>query len=125
MKRIFAITRNVERFTEAMDRLQNRESNVPGMALIYGSPGLGKTKTALWWAVQNDGIFVRTKKLMTGHWLLEEICAELGESPMSRTADLFRQIQSHNSSTGQEPLSLMRSIISTAGFSKPSGISSI
>jgi DNA transposition AAA+ family ATPase len=30
---------------------------------------------------------------MTPRWLLEEIVAELGEAPMFRTADLFRQIQ--------------------------------
>jgi DNA transposition AAA+ family ATPase len=93
MRKLFAITRNVERFTEAMDRIRNRESNVPGMALLYGEPGLGKTKVALWWVLNNDGVFIRTKKLMTGRWLLEEIVAELGEAPMWRTADLFRQIQ--------------------------------
>jgi DNA transposition AAA+ family ATPase len=76
-----------------MDRIRNRESNVPGMALLYGEPGLGKTKVALWWVLNNDGVFIRTKKLMTGRWLLEEIVAELGEAPMWRTADLFRQIQ--------------------------------
>lgn len=29
---------------------------------------------------------------MTGCWLLEEIVAELGEAPMRRTSDLFRQV---------------------------------
>jgi DNA transposition AAA+ family ATPase len=74
-----------------MERLQERDGDLPGMALIFGEPGLGKTKTALWWALQNNGVFVRTKKLMSGRWLLEEIVAELGESPAYRTSDLFRQ----------------------------------
>jgi len=76
-----------------MSRLQNRQEGIPGMALVYGEPGLGKTKTALWWIAQNDGVFIRTKKLMTGRWLLEEIVAELGEAPMRRISDLFRQAQ--------------------------------
>ena len=76
-----------------MTRIMVREDGVPGMGLLYGEPGLGKTKTSLWWAARNDGIFVRTKKLMTGRWLLEEIVAELGEAPAFRTADLFRQIR--------------------------------
>lgn len=91
MKRVFAKTQNVERFIAAMTRLHSRQEGIPGMALVFGEPGLGKTKTALWWIAQNDGIFIRTKKLMTGRWLLEETVAELGEAPMRRTSDLYRQ----------------------------------
>lgn len=93
MKKVFARTTNVERFILAMQRLHNRQEGIPGMALVYGEPGLGKTKTSLWWIAQNDGVFIRTKKLMTGRWLLEEIVAELGEAPMRRISDLFRQAQ--------------------------------
>lgn len=91
MKKVFARTSSVTNFVSAMTRLLKREEGIPGMGLIFGEPGLGKTRTALWWCVQNDGVFVRTKKLMTGRWLLEEIVAELGEAPMRRTSDLFRQ----------------------------------
>lgn len=91
MKRIFARTINVERFVAAMTRLHQRQEGIPGMALVFGEPGLGKTKTCIWWCCQNDGVFIRTKKLMTGRWLLEEIVAELGEAPMRRISDLYRQ----------------------------------
>ncbi|HBE44246.1 MAG TPA: hypothetical protein DDW17_02025 [Deltaproteobacteria bacterium] len=91
MKRTFVKTSNVNAFITAMSRLQKREEGIPGMALVYGEPGVGKTRTALWWGLQNDGVFVRTKKLMTGRWLLEEIVAELGEAPMRKTSDLWRQ----------------------------------
>lgn len=75
-----------------MNKLHQRNEGIPGMALVYGDPGLGKTRTALWWCAQNhDGIFIRTKKLMSGRWLLEELVAELGEAPMKRVSDLFRQ----------------------------------
>jgi DNA transposition AAA+ family ATPase len=93
MKKVFARTSNVMAFTSAMDRLIHSEEGIPKMALLFGEPGLGKTKAALWWCVNNDGVFIRTKKLMTGRWLLEEIVAELGEAPAHKTADLFRQIQ--------------------------------
>ena len=93
MRKVFAKTRNVEVFLGAMARIMNRQEGIPGMALIFGEPGLGKTKTALWWIAQNDGIFIRTKKLMTGRWLLEEIVAELGEQPAQRVSELFRQAQ--------------------------------
>ncbi len=93
MRKVFARTKNVESFVSAMTRITNRQEGIPGMALVYGEPGLGKTRTALWWVVQSDGgaIFVRTKKLMTGRWLLEEIVAELGEAPETMVSALFRQ----------------------------------
>ena len=91
MKRVFARTSNVDKFVAAMTRLTTRKEGIPGMALVYGEPGLGKTKTALWWAAQHDGVFIRTKKLMSGRWLLEEIVAELGEAPAWKVSDLFRQ----------------------------------
>ncbi|MCG6552924.1 MAG: ATP-binding protein [Candidatus Magnetominusculus sp. LBB02] len=91
MRKVFARTKNVMDFTAAMSRLHSRQEGIPGMALVYGEPGLGKTRTIMWWIGQNDGVFIRTKKLMTGRWLLEEIVAELGQSPVNRISDLFRQ----------------------------------
>jgi DNA transposition AAA+ family ATPase len=91
MRRVFARTSNVKAFTDALTRLQDKPEGVPGMALIYGEPGLGKTRSALWWAARNDGVFLRVKKLMSGRWLLEELVAELGEAPAWRTSELFRQ----------------------------------
>jgi DNA transposition AAA+ family ATPase len=91
VKKVFAKTSNVNNFASAMNRLQNRPPELPGMALVFGEPGLGKTRTCLWWQAANDGVFIRTKKLMTGRWLLEEIVAELGEAPGARTSTLFRQ----------------------------------
>ncbi len=93
MRKDFAITGNVRKFVDAMSGLKNRDTGVPGMGLLFGEPGLGKSRTALWWTVQNDGIFVRTKKIQTPHWLLQDIVSELGEAPANRTSDLFRQVQ--------------------------------
>ncbi len=93
MKRVFAETSNVKNFLSTITRLQQRQDGIPGMALIYGEPGLGKTRTALWWCAQNEDVFVRTKKLMSGRWLLEEIVAGLGEQPEYRVSELFRQCE--------------------------------
>jgi len=93
LKRVFVNTENVKSFKAAISRLQSREEQVPGMALIYGEPGLGKTKTVASWCAQNcnNSFFIRTKKLMTGRWLLEELVSELGEQADKRVADLYRQ----------------------------------
>ncbi|HPA15756.1 MAG TPA: AAA family ATPase [Desulfobacterales bacterium] len=93
MKKEFAVTDNVKRFCAAVNGILQAPAGVDRMALIYGDPGLGKTETATWWVIHygESAVYVRTKKLMSGRWLLEEVVAELGEQPAYRTSDLFRQ----------------------------------
>jgi Cdc6-like AAA superfamily ATPase len=95
MKKEFAVTDNYKRFVAALSAILSAPSGVDRMGLIYGDPGLGKTESAIKWV--NDfgsgAVYVRTKKLMTGPWLLGEIVSELGESPAYRTQDLFKQAE--------------------------------
>lgn len=91
MKKIFCKTSNVSSFIASMNRLMQRQDGIPGMALVFGEPGLGKTRTVLWWCTQGNGVFIRAKSFTSGRWLLEELVAELGEAPMRRISDLFRQ----------------------------------
>jgi len=91
MKKVFARTQNVKNLISLMNNLENRAEGVPGMALVYGEPGLGKTQAILWWAAQNDAVFIRCTNLMSGRWLLEEIVEELGEVPYYKSSDLFKQ----------------------------------
>src|SRR5574344_2673098 len=82
MKAKFIRTRNVKNFITTINNLHNRAAGVPGMALIYGEPGLGKTQSALWWAANNDASWVSAKQSMSVRWLLrsEEHTSEL-QSP--------------------------------------------
>ena len=93
MRKEFAITKNVKRFMAALAAVISSPAGIDRMALVFGDPGLGKTETAIWWVNHygNNAAYIRTKKLMSGRWLLEEIVTELGESPTWRTSDLFRQ----------------------------------
>ena len=75
-----------------VSNLQNRAEGVPGMALVYGEPGLGKTQTINWWALKNDAILVRCTQLMSARWLLSEILDEMGEISSSRISDCFNLI---------------------------------
>lgn len=92
MKKIFVKTNNVKKFITMMNHLQNRAEGVPGMGLVYGAPGLGKTQTINWWAFKNDAILVRCNKLMSSSWLLSEILDEMGEIHSYRIADCFNLI---------------------------------
>jgi DNA transposition AAA+ family ATPase len=91
MKKVFVKTKNVKNFITMMNNLKNRADGVPGMALVYGEPGLGKTQAVVWWAAQNDAAFIRSTNLMSGRWLLEEVVEELGEVPYYRSSELFKQ----------------------------------
>lgn len=92
MNKIFVKTNNVKRFITMMNNLQNRADGVPGMGLVYGEPGLGKTQAINWWAFKNNAILVRCTQLMTARWLLNEIMDEMGEVSCGRMADCFKII---------------------------------
>lgn len=92
MQAKFLMTKNVKKFVTLVNNLINRAEGVPGMALVYGEPGLGKSKVALWWSANNEGILITAKKTMSPHWLLEEIVKEIGEIPLYKSSDLFDQV---------------------------------
>ena len=95
MHKLFVKTRNVKNFIGLMNNLIDKSNEVPKMGLIYGDPGLGKSRTAVWWATQNDAVYVRAQNKMTCKWLLEKIVYELGESPSRKMADLIEQCITH------------------------------
>ena len=95
MHKLFVKTRNVKNFIGLMNNLIDKSNEVPKMGLIYGDPGLGKSRTAVWWATQNDAVYVRAQNKMTCRWLLEKIVYELGESPSRKMADLIEQCITH------------------------------
>lgn len=85
-------TTNLKRFVSLMSTLENLPSNIPKLALVYGEHGLGKTQTILWWATNNDAVYVRATRGMTPRWLLSDIADELGEAKLYFTMDLFSSI---------------------------------
>jgi len=92
VRKVFVKTKNVKQFISMVSNLQKRAEGVPGMALVYGDPGLGKTQTINWWALKNDAILVRCTQLMSARWLLTEILDEMGEISSSRISDCFNLI---------------------------------
>jgi len=93
MKKVFVKTKNVKNFIALLNSIQNCPENIPKIALVYGEPGLGKTQTLLWWATQNNAVYVRCNHMMSSRWLLSEIAEELDEIPYYNSAELFKQIE--------------------------------
>ncbi len=92
MKNTFVRTKNHKKTVALLDELRHRGQGVPGLGLIYSEPGLGKTTSIAWCAVNMmDVVVIRAKAVMSARWLLEELVSELGEAPMRRAIDLYRQ----------------------------------
>jgi DNA transposition AAA+ family ATPase len=92
MKKVFVKTNNVKRFITMMNNLQNRAEGVPGMGLVYGEPGLGKTQTIKWWAFKNDAILIRCNQMMSARWLLKEILDYMSEIKPYSISDSFEEV---------------------------------
>lgn len=92
MKKVFVKTNNVKRFITMMNNLQNRAEGVPGMGLVYGEPGLGKSQAINWWAFKNDAIIVRCTQLITAKWLLTEILDYMSEIKPYSVSDCFNEV---------------------------------
>ncbi len=92
MKNVFVETANVKAFLATATSLESREAGVPGLALVHGNRGLGKTRTAIWYAAGADAVYLRAKSVWSPSWLLEELAVELGVTPRKRKRDLFEDV---------------------------------
>ncbi len=69
---------NIARLSEAANALVSRAPGLPGMGLIEGESGYGKTTACAWLSIQLNAVFVRALAASTPTSLLESICRELG-----------------------------------------------
>ena len=92
MKKVFVKTNNVKQLISMMNRLREREDGVPGMGLVYGEPGLGKTQAIKWWAFKNDAILIRCNQMMSARWLLKEILDYMSEIKPYSISDSFDEV---------------------------------
>jgi len=91
MKNVFAMTDNSELFVVLAESLMKRDRGVDGMGLVFGEPGLGKSRTAIWYADKANAVYFRAKEHTTMRSLLEGLVVELGQAPVYRTSELYAQ----------------------------------
>lgn len=81
---------NLELVRVAVERLAQRPAGEPGLAVLYGPSGYGKTTAACAVANEVRGYFVRMNSLWTRKTLLEKILLEMGVKATKGTApELF------------------------------------
>lgn len=68
---------NVARLSEAATALVDRPYGMPGMGLIEGETGYGKSTAAAWMITRLNGVYVRALATSTPSSLLDSICKEL------------------------------------------------
>jgi DNA transposition AAA+ family ATPase len=95
--------RNVSALLALLDRVQNREFGLPGMATFYGPSGYGKSMAATYAANQFNACHVEVQPLWRSKQLLTCIAVELGLRPAKTASDIFEQVAS-SLSEQQRPL---------------------
>ncbi len=94
VKPVFVKTRNVKEFEAMMQGLE-LSAGEGRLGLIYGSAGRGKTRTAEWFAANNDCIFLRAATVWSTSPLefLKALCVECGiKRPPSRKGACYSAV---------------------------------
>lgn len=73
-KHVLTETNNVREVRRLITNFLNRtKSEQRGLALIYGDPGLGKTRMGEQLAFNNQWLYLRMQAKATGKWFLEQV----------------------------------------------------
>ena len=89
----FVQTENIQNLLKSLNAIEARDRGVPGLGLVHGRAGRGKTRSAIWYSVQKDCCYVRANALWTPLWMLQDICREYGHYPFNRTSKVFDQVK--------------------------------
>ena len=92
MRNKLAPTKNVGALQLAFEALSSRDHGVPGMGLVYGYTGAGKTTSIAWLVGRTGGVYVRANSGWTPTSMLAKIMTELGAAPMQRRAAMLEYI---------------------------------
>lgn len=93
MRTLVIPVKNIARLAEASGALLTRTPGTPGMGLIFGKSGLGKTTATAWFVNQCDGVYVRALSTWTPSTMLQAILRELDTAPTKlRASSMVMQI---------------------------------
>ena len=92
MRKSFFKTDNFHAVMKALEVLKNRDPSLPGLGVIYGKYGLGKSETVQFIYGLGGILYVLARAIWSVRDLLEGICDELGIRPAYRTTARFNEI---------------------------------
>lgn len=92
MRQKLASVKNVAALQAAFETLSQRDAGIPGMGLVHGFTGAGKTTAISWLVNRTNGIYVRALSTWTPNAMLAAIMHELGATALQRSAQMTRFI---------------------------------
>lgn len=93
MRNQLAPTKNVAALQLAYEALVTRDRGVPGMCLVYGYSGAGKTTAITALVNKTRGLYVRATSQWTPTAMLSAIMRELGADPLHRRQAMLDHIK--------------------------------
>jgi DNA transposition AAA+ family ATPase len=92
---------NLDLVRTAVERLTGRASGLPGLAVLYGPAGWGKTTAALAVANEANAYFVQMRSAWTRKTLLEKILTEMGIPPSGSIPALLDAVCAQLAASGR------------------------
>ncbi|HQQ71925.1 MAG TPA: ATP-binding protein [Alicycliphilus sp.] len=92
MRNRLAITKSVSALALAYEGLATRDYGVPGMCLVHGYTGAGKTTAVTWQVNRTRGVYVRATSQWTPSTMLGSIMREVGAAPLQRRQAMLDHI---------------------------------
>lgn len=93
--------RNVMLLNALINRVQNRDADLPGLACFFGFSGLGKTKAATWNAQETRAYWVEVKSTWSRKKFVEMILRSMDITPGRTVGDMVEQIGDQLSKSGR------------------------
>lgn len=91
MKPVFIETKRVAAFREAAKIVSDAQKGQPGLMLVWGNPGRGKTECAKEWAVRSGALYIRVMQNWSAKAMLNTICSKINGMELS-TVDKVTKI---------------------------------
>lgn len=106
MKATIAEVKNIRRIRDTAHELAGRPSHLPGIGLLHGASGHGKTTAAAWLATDPGlgVVYVRASVTWTPNSLLTAVLRELGAETRASGARLLQLVQEAAEAQGKSLL---------------------
>lgn len=84
--------KNVARLNDAGEALRRRPAGMPGMGLVHGETGYGKTTAVTWYANRCNAVYVRALACWTPAAMLSAIARDLRIQPRGSCAAMMHDL---------------------------------
>lgn len=92
MKYQLVAVKNVVLLHTALDVLNGQSQEIPGLGLVHGRSGAGKTTALAAMVARTNAVYLRAHSAITLSSLLDTICFELGVEERGKNCEKFRLI---------------------------------